>query len=82
MIESKCLRIATGAPWYINNRQFYEDLGVPYFADDIRALTENFDSKLPGAWNPLVRLIAKYLTEGWPKSPGRKPKVVTARRPV
>jgi hypothetical protein len=55
VIQSKCLRAATGAPWYISSGQIHEDLGVPYFADHIRSLTESFDSKLAGAGNPLVR---------------------------
>jgi hypothetical protein len=37
-----CLRLATGAPWYVSNRQIPEDLGVPLFADHIRALTASF----------------------------------------
>ena len=40
------LRLATGAPWHVNNRQIHEDLGVPLFADHIRALTESFELKL------------------------------------
>ena len=52
MLQSKCLRLVTGAPWYLDNRQIHEDLGVPLFADHIRALTESFDSKLPDAGNP------------------------------
>ena len=46
VLQSKCLRLATGAPWYVSNRQIHEDLGVPFFADHIRALTASFDSKL------------------------------------
>jgi hypothetical protein len=69
VLQSKCLCIATGAPWYISNRQIHEDLGVPFFADHIRALTESFDSKLADAGNLLVRQLGRYLTEGWPKSP-------------
>jgi hypothetical protein len=46
-----------------------ENLGVPFFADHIRALTESFDSKLADAGNPLVRQLGRYLTVGWPKSP-------------
>jgi hypothetical protein len=69
VIQSKCFRAATGAPWYISNRQIHEDLGVPFFADHIRYLTESFYSKLAGAGNPLVRQLCRYLTEGWPKSP-------------
>ena len=44
MLQSNCLRIGTGVPWYESNRQIHEDLGVPLFADHIRALTETFDS--------------------------------------
>jgi hypothetical protein len=69
VIQSKCLRAATGAPWYISYRQRHEDLGVPLFADHIRSITESFDSKLAGGGNPLVRQLGRYLTEGWPKSP-------------
>jgi len=46
VLQSKCLRLATGAPHYVSNRQIHEDLGVPLFADHIGALTESFDSKL------------------------------------
>jgi hypothetical protein len=49
--------------------QIHEDLGVPFFADHIRALTESFDSKLADAGNPLVRQLGRYLTKGWLKSP-------------
>jgi hypothetical protein len=45
VLQSKCLRLAAGAPWYVSSRQLHEDLGVPLFADHIRALTANFDSK-------------------------------------
>ena len=31
-LQSKCLRLATGAPSYVSNRQIHEDLGVPLFA--------------------------------------------------
>ena len=61
MLQSKCLRLATGAPWYVSNRQIHEDLGFPVFADHIRALTESFDSKLADVGNPLVRQLGRYL---------------------
>jgi hypothetical protein len=38
-----------------------EDLGVPLFADHIRALTTSFDSKLADVKNPLVRQLCRYL---------------------
>ena len=61
VLQSKCLRLATGAPWYVSSRQIHEDLGVPMFADHIRALTASFDSKLADAGNPLVRQLGRYL---------------------
>jgi hypothetical protein len=39
VLQSKCLRIATNAPWYTGNGQIHDDLGVPYFSDHIRSLT-------------------------------------------
>jgi hypothetical protein len=69
VLQSKYLRIATGAPWYMSSSQIHEKLGVPYFADHIRALTESFDSKLAETENPFVRQVGRYLSKGWPKSP-------------
>jgi len=62
VLQSKCLRLATGVPWYVSNRQIHEELGVPLFADHIRALTASFDSKLADVENPLVRQLGRYLS--------------------
>jgi len=62
VLQSKCLRLATGAPFYVSNGQIHEDLGVPLFADHIRALTASFDSKLAEVENPLVRQLVRYLS--------------------
>ena len=35
VLQSKCLRLAAGAPWYVSNRQIHEDLVAPLFADHI-----------------------------------------------
>jgi hypothetical protein len=35
VLQSKCLRLATAAPWYVLNRQIHDYLGVPLFADHI-----------------------------------------------
>ena len=71
VLQSKCLRLVTGAAWYLSNRQIHEDLGVPLFADHIRALTESFDSKLADAGNPLVRQLGRSLH--WPRvGPGAR----------
>jgi len=61
VLQSKCPRLATVAPWYVSNRQIHEDLGVPLFADHIRALTASFDSKLADMGNPLLRQLGRYL---------------------
>jgi hypothetical protein len=62
VLQSKCFRVATGAPWYVSNRQIHDDLCVPLLADHIRALTAIFDSKLADVGNHLVRQLGKYLT--------------------
>jgi hypothetical protein len=61
VLKSKCLHLVTGAPWYLSNRQIHEDLGVPLFADHIRALTANFDSRSADVGNPLVQQLGRYL---------------------
>jgi len=65
VLQSKCLRLVTGAPWYLSNRQIHEDLGVPFFAGHIRAITESFDSRLADMEKPLVRQLGRYLF--WPR---------------
>jgi hypothetical protein len=61
VLQSKCLRIATDAPWYVSNRQIHDDLVIPFFAYHIRALTESFDSKLADAGDPLVRQLSQKI---------------------
>jgi hypothetical protein len=51
VIQSKCLHIIAGTPWYISNLQLHEDLEVPYIAEHIRNLAQSFDSKIPDAEN-------------------------------
>jgi hypothetical protein len=61
VLQPKCLRIATDAPWYVSIRQIHEDLGILFFADHLRALTESFDPKLADAGNPFVRQLGRHL---------------------
>jgi hypothetical protein len=61
VLQSKCLRTTTNTPWYVSNKQIHENLGIPFFADHIRALTESFDSNLADAGNPLVRQLGRHL---------------------
>jgi hypothetical protein len=63
VLQSKCLHIETNALWYVSNRHIREDLGIPFFADHMRALTESFDSKLAYAGNPLVRQLGRHLCQ-------------------
>jgi len=65
VLQSKCLRLFTGALWYLSNRQIHDDLGVPFFADHIRALTASFNPRLADVGNPLVRQHGRYLL--WPR---------------
>jgi len=75
VLQSKCIRLATGAPWYVSNRQIHEYLGVPLFADHIRALTESLDSKLADVGNPLNGNSADtYADRGLTPSPVAKAK--------
>jgi len=61
VLQSQCLRISTNAPWYTGNRQIHDDLGVSYFSDRIRSLTERFDSKLDDLGNTLVEQLGRHL---------------------
>ena len=65
VLQSKCLRLLTVAPWYLSNRQIHEDLCVPSFADNIRALTASFDSRLADVGKPLLLQLGRYLL--WPR---------------
>ena len=61
MLQSKNLRLAAGAPWYVSSRQICEDLSVPLFVDHIRALSATFDSKLAEVGNLLIRQFGRCL---------------------
>jgi hypothetical protein len=61
VLQSKFLRLATGAQWYVSIWQIHKDLGVPLFSDRIRALTASSDSKLTGVGNPRVRQISRFV---------------------
>jgi hypothetical protein len=75
VLHSKCLRIATGAPWYISNRQIHEYLAVPFFEEHTRALTE---LRLKVSWcgEPLSSATRQIftLTEGRRKLPDAQAK--------
>jgi len=59
VLQAKCLRIVTNAPWYIGNRQIQDNLRVLYLFDHNRSLTEGFDSKLADVGKLLVEQLGK-----------------------
>jgi hypothetical protein len=61
VLKSKSFRLATGAFWYVSNRQTHENLGVPLLSDHISDLTASFDSKLADVGKPLLRQLGRYL---------------------
>jgi hypothetical protein len=71
VLQSKCFRIATGAPWYVSNRQIHKDVEIPFFSDHIRVLMESLNSKLADAGNPLVRQLGRQglseVSHGYPR---------------
>jgi hypothetical protein len=54
-------RSAARTTWYLSNRQIHDDLGVPLFAEHIRALAASFDSRLADVGNPLFQQLSRYL---------------------
>jgi hypothetical protein len=45
------------------DEKIYEDLGVPFFADHIRVLTDSLDTTLAHAGNPFVRKFGRLLSK-------------------
>jgi len=84
VLQSKCVHLATGASWYVNNRQIHQDLGFPLFANHIRAcdcelwLKVNWHEEPPST---ATRQILT-LTEGWLRRLMRKSWVARASRAV
>jgi hypothetical protein len=74
VLQSKCLRLPTVGHWHVSNRQIHEELGVPLFADHVRALTASFGSKLADVGNPLVRQLGRYADRRLTPSPDESAK--------
>jgi hypothetical protein len=67
--------------WFplIRNSQIHHDLGVPMFADHIRA--ESFDSKLADVENPFIRQLHRHADRKLTRSPDAKAKASRDHRP-
>jgi hypothetical protein len=48
-------------PGLTGNRKFHENLGVRFFAEQLGAPTQSFDTKLADVWNPVVLQFGRYL---------------------
>ena len=71
-IQSKILRLAFNAPWYINNKTLRDDSGIPPVEDEIKRLTNNYIHNLTGHPNVLTShllappAVRKRLHRTWP----------------
>lgn len=52
--QSKYLRIATDAPWYITNNRLYRELGIPTVKEDIKVRATKYKEKILNHPNILV----------------------------
>jgi hypothetical protein len=62
-IQSKTLRLILNPPWYVSNKNFHEDLGIPYMEDEIKRLATRYLNKLPAHNSDQVRQLNNPLTE-------------------
>lgn len=61
LFQSKCFIPVTSVLCYVRSWYVHEDLGVPFFADHVTALTESFESKLADVKMLLIRKIGRHL---------------------
>ena len=61
VLQSKHRTIVTNAPWCVSKMQIHVNLAVPFFADHITTLTENFAWKLSGVWKQLIWCLGRHL---------------------
>jgi hypothetical protein len=50
-VESKILRMAFNAPWYVSNKTLHESLGIPFVVEEIKRLTNKYLQNLSGHSN-------------------------------
>ena len=59
LLQSRCLRLRTGAPVYVTGR--YTRICVLFFVIHVRSLTAKFDSRLADVASTLLRQLSRYL---------------------
>ena len=53
-VQSKILRLAFNAPWYVSNKTLRESSSIPFVADEIKRLTNKYLQSLSGHTNKQV----------------------------
>jgi hypothetical protein len=53
-IQSKILRTAINAPWYVSNSSLHNDLQIPFVSDEIRRLSRLYSARIDGHDNKLI----------------------------
>nr|CAD7391989.1 unnamed protein product [Timema cristinae] len=74
VIQSVCLRIIVGAPWYVRNETLHCDLDMPTIKDHFRKLAQSLYARIPGATNPLIQGLGNYVID--PGGCHRRPKAL------
>ena len=72
VLQSRCLRIATSAPWYVGNKQIHDDLIVHFFTDHIRSLRIRLKVSRCGEPLSYAARLDRYLR--WPSDDPESPK--------
>lgn len=54
-VQSKILRLITGAPWYVRNENLHKDLKIPAVRDELQRIKQSHNQKLEQHTNPLAR---------------------------
>jgi hypothetical protein len=73
VLQSKCLRVATNATWYVCNRQIHEGFGDSILRRPHQSTNREFRLEVNWCGEPLSTATRKapVPTEGWLKSPGK-----------
>ena len=66
IFQSKFLRIASNAPYYVKNETLHSDFKIPYIKDVAQASYQKFFSKLQDNPNPLIQDIHQHHLPGNP----------------
>ena len=81
VLQSKCLRIATNAPWYVSNKQIHDDLGRHWSTNSGFQLKVGWCGEPPSlaTWRHLCRPLAdQSRLKPWPRATGNQ----QASRPI